>query len=188
MSDASCVSVVVAACRGEDRFPRRVDALSRQTISAGLPYEAVLADNRSTDETANVVESISRRSDATVVYVYESRQGTSFALNAGIDRARRPIIATTDDDGMPSPDRVELFDQADARVTVCESHQPQTHACADRRRLADGDRRGLAVRITIPLAVVGAPCHRINARRVGARNSRGRNPRGGARQQAQRLL
>jgi GT2 family glycosyltransferase len=57
----------------------------------------VVVDNNSTDFTAAVVQEAMRRRD-NVRYLFESRQGLASARNAGIQAARAPIVAFTDDD------------------------------------------------------------------------------------------
>jgi glycosyltransferase involved in cell wall biosynthesis len=62
------------------------------------PWEAIVVDNNSPDETRAVVEASARFFPVDLRYVFEGEQGRSPALNAGIRIARGAIIATTDDD------------------------------------------------------------------------------------------
>jgi glycosyltransferase involved in cell wall biosynthesis len=62
------------------------------------PWEAIVVDNNSPDETRAVVEAAARIFPVGLRYVFEREQGRSPALNAGIRIARGAIIATTDDD------------------------------------------------------------------------------------------
>lgn len=76
----------------------------RDTLSslAGLrpdgPWEVIVVDNNSTDETRSVVETAAETFPAPLRYLFEAAQGRSPALNTGIGAARGEIIATTDDD------------------------------------------------------------------------------------------
>jgi glucosyl-dolichyl phosphate glucuronosyltransferase len=63
-------------------------------------------DNASTDGTAELVKS-SVVGGLTVRYVYEPRQGQSFARNAALAAARGRIIMFTDDDVRPPRDWIE---------------------------------------------------------------------------------
>jgi glycosyltransferase involved in cell wall biosynthesis len=78
-------------------------ALVRQTHAP--PYEVVVVDNNSTDDTREVVA----RFGATgiVRYAAEPLQGLSHARNRGIATANGDILAFTDDDVRVSPDWVE---------------------------------------------------------------------------------
>lgn len=132
------ISVVVSTCNRARELPRLFAALRDQTINGRTVWELIVVDNRSTDDTAEVVQSCAAESNFPVIYTFEGRQGKSFGLNTGVTLARGKIIAFTDDDGVPAPDwlenivrhfethpnvacvggRVELYDPADALITV----------------------------------------------------------------------
>lgn len=82
----------------------------RDTLAslAGLqpdgPWEVIVVDNNSTDDTRRVVEEAALSFPVHLRYVFEARQGRSPALNAGIAIARGEIIATTDDDVRVPPE------------------------------------------------------------------------------------
>ncbi len=61
------------------------------------PYEILVVDNNSSDYTRAVVEK-QQDETRTVRYIFEPRQGLSYARNAGIAAASAPIVAFTDDD------------------------------------------------------------------------------------------
>jgi glycosyltransferase involved in cell wall biosynthesis len=61
-------------------------------------YEVLVVDNNSTDETRRVVEALMISGNANLRYLFEPRQGKSYALNAGIDAASGPIVTVADDD------------------------------------------------------------------------------------------
>ena len=62
------------------------------------PWEVIVVDNNSPDETRQVVEEAARVFPVELRYLFEGQQGRSPALNTGIRAARGEIIATTDDD------------------------------------------------------------------------------------------
>jgi glycosyltransferase involved in cell wall biosynthesis len=99
------VSVVVSTYNRADRLPLALDALLAQTGS--VPYEVIVVDNNSTDETAQVVRAIAERAGERIRYAFEPRQGLSHGRNTGIALARAPIVAFTDDDVRVAPDWVE---------------------------------------------------------------------------------
>jgi glycosyltransferase involved in cell wall biosynthesis len=99
MSTASSrydVSVVLSTYNRADLLPSALDALLAQTGDAA--YEVIVVDNNSTDNTADVVRRIAARSQGPIRYVFEARQGLSHARNRGIELARAPIVAFSDDD------------------------------------------------------------------------------------------
>lgn len=89
-------SVVIAT------YNRAADLRATLTSLAGLtpdgPWEVLVVDNNSTDDTRAVVEAAAQSFPTELRYLRETRQGRSPALNAGITAARGAIIATTDDD------------------------------------------------------------------------------------------
>lgn len=76
----------------------------RETLKslAGLqpdgPWEVLVVDNNSPDETRAVVMEAQQAFPAPLRYLFEREQGRSPALNCGIRAASGSIIATTDDD------------------------------------------------------------------------------------------
>lgn len=72
-------------------------------------YEVLVVDNNSSDGTPAIVEKLAASSRVPVRYLFEPRQGLSFARNAGIDAALADIIAFTDDDVRVSPQWVRTI-------------------------------------------------------------------------------
>ena len=89
-------------------------ALLRQTLDSVLdqhpdtvPFEVIVVDNNSTDDTGAVVKAKQSTSRSRLSYVKETQQGNAFARNTGIGHATASIIAFTDDDVTVSPDWVQ---------------------------------------------------------------------------------
>lgn len=82
-----------------------IAALLRQTAPSNS-YEIVVVDNNSSDGTAEVVTAFG---DPRLRVIHEPRQGLSFARNAGLEAARAPIVAFTDDDVVAAPAWVETL-------------------------------------------------------------------------------
>ena len=140
------ISVVVSTCNRSANLPRLFDALAGQTLSGRVPWELVIVDNRSTDDTPALIRGLVTRSRFPVISLFEGRPGKSHGLNTGLKAAHGDIIAFTDDDGVPASDwlertlahfdrhaqavciggRVELFDQEDAPITIRTSREPRT--------------------------------------------------------------
>jgi glycosyltransferase involved in cell wall biosynthesis len=62
------------------------------------PWEVLVVDNNSPDDTRAVVEEAARTFPVELRYLFEREQGRSPALNSGIRAARGAILVTTDDD------------------------------------------------------------------------------------------
>jgi GT2 family glycosyltransferase len=76
--------------------------LARQIFQG--PHEVVVVDNNSTDKTREVVEGLIAGGFSNLRYVFEPRQGVSHGRNTGVQSAKAPLIAFTDDDLHVTPD------------------------------------------------------------------------------------
>jgi glycosyltransferase involved in cell wall biosynthesis len=76
-------------------------------IRTPAPWEVLVVDNNSSDETRTVVLDAARHFPVELHYLFEPEQGRSAALNAGIRRSRGQIVVTTDDDVRVQPDWLE---------------------------------------------------------------------------------
>ena len=65
--------------------------------------EIIVADNNSGDDTKRVVEKYVSQFPERIKYLFEPRQGKSYALNRGIQEAKGDILAFTDDDVLVDP-------------------------------------------------------------------------------------
>ncbi|MDI9634036.1 MAG: glycosyltransferase [Methanolinea sp.] len=96
------VSVVVPAYNEAGTIGRCLASLSRQTIPR-TDYELIVVDGGSTDATIAEAEPL-----ADLVFVQTSRR-VGGARNDGIQRAKSPIVATTDADCIVSPTWLEVI-------------------------------------------------------------------------------
>lgn len=94
-ASAQGLSVVVCTRDRPEALQRCLEALARQ---GQPPGEIIVVDNSAARTARGVCEAFEA-----VVYVHEPRPGLSVARNAGVRRARRPLIAFTDDDVEPHP-------------------------------------------------------------------------------------
>ena len=98
------VSVVVSTHNRQDDLRGALQSLQHQV--GGVPYEILIVDNNSSDDTRAVVERAIESSPVPLIYLFEPRQGVSYGRNTGILHARAPVIAITDDDCRAAPDWV----------------------------------------------------------------------------------
>src|SRR5688500_9879816 len=76
---------------------------SLATVQSTRPWEIVVVDNNSTDGTPAAVERGAGALATPVQYVFEPRQGKSYALNTGLERSRGDVILFPDDDVRVAP-------------------------------------------------------------------------------------
>jgi glycosyltransferase involved in cell wall biosynthesis len=91
------VSVVVSTYNRGPLLERALRSVLAQREPTTPRFEMIVVDNNSTDGTREIIERFAAM-DRRVRYVFEPRQGLSYARNAGIRDARAPLIAFTDDD------------------------------------------------------------------------------------------
>ena len=75
-----------------------LDSIRLLQVRPGRRWEVIVVDNNSTDATRAIVEGQAATFPVPLRYLFETRQGRSSAMNAGIEAARGRIIAMTDDD------------------------------------------------------------------------------------------
>ena len=89
-------SIVIATYNRAADLRQTLQSLAALTPDG--PWEVIVVDNNSPDDTRRVVEEATGTFPVDLRYVFEREQGRSPALNTGIRNARGSIIATTDDD------------------------------------------------------------------------------------------
>src|SRR5262249_44902501 len=100
------VSVNVCTYNRHELLREALESIVSNQIGEGVRYEVVVVDNNSTDQTRHVVQSFIERGNSHVRYLFEGRQGLSYARNLAIATARSNILAFTDDDVQVSADWV----------------------------------------------------------------------------------
>jgi glycosyltransferase involved in cell wall biosynthesis len=125
------VSIVLCTFNRARVLQRTLEGLGAMRVPPGLTWELLVVDNNSSDDTAAVVRAAAARGALPCRYLFEGRQGKSYALNTGITAAAGEIIALTDDDVMIHPDWLaathRAFDRRDClgiggRVVPIWSH------------------------------------------------------------------
>ena len=111
MSRTPDVSVVVSAFNRSALLTVALDTLlTNQAVD--VRYEVLAVDNNSTDTTADVIQSYIARGHSELRYAFEPRRGIAYARNRGIELARAPIVAFTDDDISVTPGWIAMLKKA----------------------------------------------------------------------------
>lgn len=129
------VSVIVCCHNSAHRLPTTLEHLRNQRVE-GFPWEVILVDNGSTDNTARLAEEqwLSQEAPVGLIIVNEPKLGLSFARQRGIKEARYDLLSFVDDDNWLSPDWVQsLFE-------VMSAH-PEVGACGGYSRAEFGGSR-----------------------------------------------
>ena len=101
-------SIVIATYNRAAMLKDTLESLSHLQPSA--PWEVVVVDNNSPDDTRAIVEAAAPSFPVALRYAFEKEQGRSAALNCGFRLAEGEIIVTTDDDVRVAPDWLDQIE------------------------------------------------------------------------------
>ncbi len=103
------ISMIIATYNRGEKLQRTLESIANQTLAAS-EWEAVIVNNNSVDDTAEVFERfVARHQELNLRMVEEKRQGLSWARNKGIEEAWGEIIAIIDDDEEVNPEFLEVY-------------------------------------------------------------------------------
>ena len=111
------ISVVVCTHNRSQSLAVALESLASQKFAASADWEILVVDNNSTDNTREVAERFINLYPDRFRYIFEARQGKSYALNTGIENAQGDIFAFTDDDIVAEPTWLENLTSAFAQQT-----------------------------------------------------------------------
>lgn len=94
------ISVIICTCNRCKSLRDTLDSILIQQFDEidSFNFEVIVVDNNSKDRTREVVENFMVKFNSRLKYLFEPRQGKSYALNRAIKEASGEIIAFTDDD------------------------------------------------------------------------------------------
>ncbi|MFB2922231.1 hormogonium polysaccharide biosynthesis glycosyltransferase HpsE [Aerosakkonema funiforme] len=99
------LTVAIATYNGAKRLPEVLDQLQKQVGTDGIEWEVLVVDNNSNDNTAAVISDYAKqwRPDSELRYVFEQRQGQSYARSRAVQSAKsKDLIGFLDDDNLPA--------------------------------------------------------------------------------------
>jgi glycosyltransferase involved in cell wall biosynthesis len=91
-------SIIICTYNRSDSLQRTLKKFESLLTPKDFSFDIIVVDNNSSDDTRTVTENFIRLTKLEVKYIFEKKQGKSFALNRGIIEANGEIIAFTDDD------------------------------------------------------------------------------------------
>ncbi|MFP4124604.1 hormogonium polysaccharide biosynthesis glycosyltransferase HpsE [Coleofasciculus sp.] len=97
-------TVAIPTYNGASRIREVLERLRRQTGTESIPWEVIVIDNNSTDNTAEIVQAYQENwsADNPLRYCVEARQGAGFARQLAVQEAQAPLIGFLDDDNIPA--------------------------------------------------------------------------------------
>lgn len=97
------VTVIVCTYNHCQSLAQALGSVATSVLPDSVEWEVLVVDNNSKDKTRDVVDEFSRRYPGRFCYLFEARQGKSYALNSGIREARGEVLAFMDDDVTVEP-------------------------------------------------------------------------------------
>lgn len=107
-------SVIIATYNRAEELVKTLESLKQ--LESTKPWEVIIVDNNSRDNTRDVVLKAVDSFPVPLHYLLEKEQGRSAALNAGIRAAKGEILAITDDDVRVDPLWLRNAEQALERL------------------------------------------------------------------------
>jgi glucosyl-dolichyl phosphate glucuronosyltransferase len=97
------ISVIMATYNRCASLKDTLNNLLVQEVAGSFDYEILVVDNNSKDKTKEVINSYLPGFKGKLKYLFELRQGKSYALNTAVKEAKGEIIAFCDDDVIVDP-------------------------------------------------------------------------------------
>lgn len=102
------ISIIMCCYNSSKRLPSTLAYLANQSVPNSIPWEIVIVDNSSTDNTGHVIDELTAQLDfkCPLRVVVESRPGLSNARKKGLENCNYEYIIFCDDDNWLSPNYV----------------------------------------------------------------------------------
>lgn len=107
--DLGSLSVIIPAYNEESRLPDSLESLFRYFSENPMPYEVVVVDDGSTDNTRGVVEKWQTGRPQLKLFSLEKNCGKGAALARGVQEAQMKWSLIFDADGSMPIDNIEVF-------------------------------------------------------------------------------
>lgn len=102
------ISIVICCYNSAERLPKTLHHIAEQKISSNIPWELIIVNNNSNDDTKNVAEQFIKQHPSINGYlVDESSPGLSIARHKGFQTSSFEYVILCDDDNWLAEDYVE---------------------------------------------------------------------------------
>jgi glycosyltransferase involved in cell wall biosynthesis len=92
------VTVVLCTYNRCESLRKALESVTNSIVPASIDWEVLIVDNNSADQTRETVLEFCGRFPRRLRYLFEARQGKSYALNSGIRATDAEVLAFVDDD------------------------------------------------------------------------------------------
>ncbi|MCP5006198.1 MAG: glycosyltransferase family 2 protein [Planctomycetes bacterium] len=99
-TDNDLITVAICSYNAADYLNKLIPSIA--ILDCSIPYEILIVDNNSTDNTKNIIKPLSDQIPVPLRYVLETRQGISYARNRAIEESlNSTFLAFIDSDELP---------------------------------------------------------------------------------------
>lgn len=92
------IDIIIATYKRPESLKKTLESILGCQTDSSFQYAVTVVDNNSQDNTKEVVENLALKFNGRLHYIFEPKQGRSFAVNTGIQRTKGDYVALTDDD------------------------------------------------------------------------------------------
>lgn len=92
------ISIIIPTYNNYKILENSLSSYQELAIKEYMDVELIIVDNNSTDRTAGIIKNYKNHRIPEIIYLFEGRQGRSFALNNAIDRSTGKFLFFSDDD------------------------------------------------------------------------------------------
>lgn len=98
------ITVILCTYNRAQSLTKALESVAQSKMPESTQWEVLVVDNNSRDATRSVVEEFCRRNPLRFRYLFEPKQGKSYALNSAWQAANADVLAFMDDDVEVDPD------------------------------------------------------------------------------------
>lgn len=115
------ISIIVCCYNSENRIPKTLEYLAKQTIVRTIPVELIIVNNASTDCTKEIVLKVWEQYQTNFLFrlIYEEKQGIIFARERGVQESKYEYVLFCDDDNWLQSDYLQkAFDLMESNARI----------------------------------------------------------------------
>lgn len=115
------VSILLCCYNSQERLVITLKHLAAQVVKKSIPWEVVLVDNNSTDQTAVIAKTLWDRygNPSELTVLFEKKPGSYFARQQGIEASKYGFIIFCDDDNWLATNYVQkVYDTLSANSSI----------------------------------------------------------------------
>lgn len=125
----SQISIIIPAYNEEKRLPATLESVSNFFTDKRMPFEIIIVDDGSTDNTAAIVNQYASRHLHTRLIVNKINKGKGFAIKTGVLAATGELILINDADGsspIEEVDRLRAAIEDGAQLAIGSRAKPDS--------------------------------------------------------------